>query len=150
MSGPARGYSWPPFEAGNFAAKRHGATSPRVVAPVAAELAEALIEAAPWCSGAAFSAEVESWSWAEARCRLLRVWLDERGFLDEDGVPRPALAELHRAESAAARGRQQLGLSPAAWAKLLSAFSTAGADAEGVLEHLTAQGRKVLEARGSE
>ena len=34
--GPARGYSWPPFEVGNEAAVRHGATSERHIRPIAA------------------------------------------------------------------------------------------------------------------
>jgi len=45
--GAARGYSWPPFEAGNTAAMRSGAYSPRVAGPLAeVKLGELL--AADW------------------------------------------------------------------------------------------------------
>src|SRR5215207_2064540 len=45
--GPARGYSWPAFEVGNWAGLRHGAVSPRRVDPLAAELVEGLLERRP-------------------------------------------------------------------------------------------------------
>ena len=40
--GPARGYSWPPFEEGNQVALRHGAYSEIALAPRAAELREVI------------------------------------------------------------------------------------------------------------
>lgn len=45
--GPARGYSWAPFVAQNFVAKKHGAYSPRTITPLAAEIANAVCEARP-------------------------------------------------------------------------------------------------------
>jgi hypothetical protein len=33
--GPARGYSWPPFEPGNTASLKHGLSSERRIAPLA-------------------------------------------------------------------------------------------------------------------
>ena len=62
MSG-ARGYSWPPFEPGNGAAVRHGATSARRVQPLGDELARQCREVAPWVGVPAFAATVADWSW---------------------------------------------------------------------------------------
>jgi hypothetical protein len=62
MSG-ARGYSWPPFEPGNGAAIKHGATSRRRVQPLADELARQCREVAPWVGVPAFAATVADWSW---------------------------------------------------------------------------------------
>jgi hypothetical protein len=119
-----RGYSWLPFQPGHTLTLTHGARSPRSVAPIAHALAGELLDVAPWCAQPAFSAEVEAWAWAEARCRLLRAWLDEHALLDDDDEPRAALNELHRAEARAESGRNRLGLNPAAWSKLLASLAS--------------------------
>jgi hypothetical protein len=42
---PARGYTWPPFEPGNLAAKTHGMASARIVGPGASEALENILQA---------------------------------------------------------------------------------------------------------
>lgn len=150
MGEQARGYSWPAFPPGHTLSMRHGARSARTVRPIAEAVAAQLVEVAPWCARPAFHAEVEAWAWQEARCRLLREWLDEVGLLDDEGVPRPACSELARAESAAARGREALGLNPRAWAKLFQAFSGAAVDTEADLAELRRVGREALALRAAE
>ena len=146
MGEPARGYSWAPFEVGNGAALKHGARSPRMIRPVAEQLLREVAAVAPWAARPPFAAELDAWAWNEARARLLRAWLDEHGVLDHDDAPRPALAELHRAETAAAKCRDRLGLNPLAWARLLAGVEQVG-DVGGHLEGLRAEGRAMLEAR---
>lgn len=148
MGERARGYAWPPFEAGNTAALTHGARSPRMVRPIAERLMVDAVEVAPWVARPAFGPELEAWAWHEARACLLRTWLDEHGLLDDDDVPRAALGELQRAENAAAKARDRLGLNPLAWARLRAAVEQAGGRED--LEDLDAEGRAILEIRGRE
>ena len=148
---PPRDYSWAPFEPGNEAALTHGASSPRHVAPLAALIAQELVEVVPWVTSPAFAAELQAWAWAEAEVRLLRAWLDEHGILSDpdpaEALPRPALAALHRAETRAAKARTRLGLNPVAWARLLVDFSKAEGPAGATHQALQEEGRRILEAR---
>lgn len=143
--------AWPPFEPGNQAALRHGASSPRRVAPIAAELADAIVEAAPWCGHAAFLPEVEAFAWATAQARLLRGWLDEHALID--GTTHEAragvLQELHRCETRAAKTRQALGLNPVAWAKVLGGYREVEGPASDMTKSVEAVGREILEARAA-
>jgi len=145
---PARGYSWPAATAGNKIALKHGARSPRVVGPIVDALVVELAAVAPWTARPAFAAEVNAWAHAEARCQVLRHWADEHGVLSDEGLA--AAGELARAEVRASTARDRLGLSPLALAKLLGAFATAsstGADDDGALDLLKAEGRRIIEAR---
>jgi hypothetical protein len=126
--GPARGYSWPPFQPGNLAALRHGARSPRILAPIADQLAAGLAQVAPWTSAASFQGTLASWSWAEAQAVVLRAYLDEHGLVDNDGQPRPAAGMLERVEARLAGLRGQLGLTPLALGKLLATLSQVDGD----------------------
>jgi len=121
--GPARGYSWPPFEPENTAALKHGARSPRVLQPIAEQLAAGLAQVAPWTSAASFQGAVASWGWAEAQAVVLRAYLEEHGLIDDDGQPRPAAGMLERVEGRLAGLRAQLGLTPLALGKLLATLS---------------------------
>jgi hypothetical protein len=143
--GPARGYSWAPFEPGHTVSLRHGAWSPRSIAPVAAELEEGLHATAPWTTGSAFTAARSSWSWTEAQCVLLRAWLDEVGLLDpETFEPRPASVLLNRLETRAMKLRAQLGLDPLSLTKLLAGLSSVNpAAAAGGLDALVAAGAQI-------
>lgn len=143
--GPARGYSWAPFEPGHTITLRHGAWSSRSVSPVAAQLEQGLHETAPWTAGAAFTATRSSWAWTEAQCVLLRAYLDEHGILDaETHEPRPASALLDRLENRAAKLRAELGLTPLALTKLLAGLSTVNPRAaEGGLDALIAAGAQI-------
>jgi hypothetical protein len=127
--GPRRGYSWPPFESGNWVGLRHGATSPRVLRPIAEQLAAGLAEVAPWTSAASFAGVTASWAWGEAQAAVLRAYLDERGLVvDDDGQPRPAAAMLERVEGRLAGLRAQLGLTPLSLGKLLATLSQVDGD----------------------
>ncbi len=144
--GPARDYSWPPFEKGNTAAATHGAGSDKSVVPLAAELVDRLVVVAPWCAKDAFAAEVEAWSRAEARVRLIEDYVDKVGGpLDGHGEPLPCTGLLLTSERVAARSRDALGLNPAAWAKLAAVADRV--DHVEVLDELRQVGRAALEAR---
>jgi hypothetical protein len=107
---------------------KHGATSPRVLQPVADRLAEGLGEVAPWTSAAAFAGSVASWAHAEAQAYLLRQYVDERGVLDEDGQPRPAAGMLERVELRLVGLRDRLGLTPLALGRLLATLTQVDGD----------------------
>lgn len=137
----------PPWEPGNTAALTHGADSKRTVAPLADEIAAELLAVAPWCAVPAFMPEVRAWAWEEARVRLLQAWVNEYGLLDDRSEG--ALGQLERAQGRAARLRQNLGLNPVAWSKVLAHAATAkAAGVEGaaeVVEQLAAVGRELTE-----
>jgi hypothetical protein len=143
--GPARGYKWDQFEAGNTAAQKHGAWSERTVSPIAADLEQGLHATAPWTTGAAFTPTRSAWCWTEGQCIVLRRYLDEVGILDPDThEPRPASALLDRLENRAAKLRTELGLTPLALTKLLSGLSSVNpAAAQGGLDALVAAGAQI-------
>jgi hypothetical protein len=141
--------SRPPFEPGNLAALRHGATTTRLVAPIAEQYREALPRVAPWTERPAFDGAVASLAWIEAQLALVRHYLDEVGPLDEDGKPRPATALADRLEARAGTLRGELGLTPQSLAKLLASLASvaATARAEDAVEALKAEGRAIVQAR---
>jgi hypothetical protein len=151
---PARGYSWPPFEAGNEAGLKHGAASARRISPVAETLRAQVEQAAPWTAAAPFARVLESWAWTEARCTLYRQWFDERGLSDQDGQPLPGLVEWDRCERRAATLRDQLGLTPASLVGILARVAATTPEAmAGSLDRLRAAGaaiRAAAEARALE
>lgn len=146
---PARGYSWPPFERGHTLSLRHGAFSSRQVQPMADAFTAELRATAAWASSPAFRGTVESWAWAESQAHLLRKYLDDQGHLDAEGEELPAVRTLDRVEGRLAKLRDQLGLTPAALAKLLAtaaAVATATGDHQS-LPALQAEGRRILDSR---
>lgn len=146
MTTPARNYSWPPFTEGNTVAMRHGARSPRHVQPIADALLAEISDVAPWAMRPAFAGEVAAWAHAEARCRLLRAWIDEHGLLSAEGLK--AADSLDRAERRAANARQQLGLTPMALSRIMATLrSSAGNDPDASEDAIFAEGRAVLDAR---
>jgi hypothetical protein len=149
MTGPARGYSWPAFKDDNTVSLRHGAHSPRVLRPIADELARELVRVAPWTASPAYASELQAWAWSEARCRVLRAYEDEHGLLSDEGAS--AAGELHRAETRAASARANLGIGgPLALARVLGALSTTTGDSgEDSLEQLRAEGRRIVEANAT-
>jgi hypothetical protein len=119
-AGPARGYSWPPFEKGNTAAVRSGFwASPLLrehdreeVAEIEASLRELMPVYAP-----AFAPMVE-----QAACRL---WRQRRAYRDlsenglvRDGQPAPLLVDLAKLERQIARDLVELGMTPRSGAAL--------------------------------
>jgi len=144
--GPARGYSWEPFRAGNEVRLRHGARSERRVDPVAAELVEALLADRP--DLAAYPEAVWGWARAEARCLLFADWHAEVGFLTDDGQVLGG-GRVREYEVLAANLRARLGLDPVSDVQLQKARAEAVhlvVDLEGVRE----RGRAVLERRHAE
>jgi hypothetical protein len=134
----------PPFESGNTAALKHGATSPRLVAPLAETLAAEIAEVAPWTSQCAFRGAVESLAWTWAQATVLRAWMNENGALDAKGRPRPAVALSERLEGRICQLRASLGMTPTAWSKLVATMgSTDVESAAAALEQLRSIGREL-------
>jgi hypothetical protein len=146
-------YRWPPFEPGNMANLRHGATSPRKVAPIAAEIQAHILKEAPWCDQPAFAGALRSLAWTEAQIVLVTEFLDEHGVLRDPGVdelepqPREATRLLRDLENRALKLRNALGLTPIAMSKMLLTLRGVVDDADDGLAALKAQGRAMLLAR---
>jgi hypothetical protein len=114
----ARGYSWPPFEKGNQVGLRHGAWSPAIVEPLAAEIIDAVRPTVSWWT-AADEPAVHSWARTEARIQRITQWLEQRGSeLDEDGEAVGAANMLTRLEKQAESLRSKLGLDPLSRSRL--------------------------------
>ncbi len=143
MGTPARGYTWPPFQAENRAGLLHGAHSPREVDPVAAELVAGLLDDLPHLAW--YPETVSAWARAEARCILVARWQAEQGLLDDEGNVRGGkyVAQFERLASDL-RGR--LGLDPRSEAELLRDQTTAARQVVD-LDALRARGRAALDAR---
>ncbi len=149
-SGPghtARGYSWPPFEAGHWKSLKHGAESPRKIRPIAEAIEAGLVDQATWTDRPAFQSARTSWAWVEAQLVVLRVWIDEHGELDATSERAVVLAE--KLEGRASKLRAELGLTPQSLAKLLhslAAVAATGGDSQG-LAAVKAEGQAIVEAR---
>jgi hypothetical protein len=138
--------SRPPFLPGNLAGLKSGAESERTIAPVAGELADWLVAEHPDLDVPRYALSVAAWAHAEARCALLRLYLDARGVVGDDGEPRERiLRELRAEERRASEERARLGLSPVDHARLEKQRAEA---VRGVadLSGIKAEGRKALEA----
>jgi hypothetical protein len=142
--GPRRDYAWPPFEAGNRAAEKHGAYSERRITPLAEQASSELVEAAPWLNAPAFASAVLAWSRVEAQVALVGAWLAETGPLDSDGKPRSAAEFLVRLERLAADLRGRLGLDPASRARIERDLAAGVRDLD--LTSQLAEGRRLREA----
>lgn len=82
MPKPARGYSWPPFEKDHTLSLRHGANSPRVVEPLAAEchayIEEVIAaESLTFLQAPSFSMAKDNLAWSWAQVLKLRKWVLE-------------------------------------------------------------------------
>jgi hypothetical protein len=150
---PARGYSWPPFEAGNTAALKHGASSPRKIRPIAEEIRATLLAEAPWIDRPGFAGAVRSLCWTEAQIVLLTEWLNEHGVLRDPGVdelepqPRAATRLLRDLENRAEKLRSSLALTPTSMAKMLGTLRAVVEDSDDGLAALKREGRAMLRAR---
>jgi hypothetical protein len=141
-----RGYSWPQAEPGNTLAVKHGATSPRQVEPLAAELVATTLAAAPFLAEPSFQPAVQAWARAEARCALLATYFDEHGLLDAQGNPRPATKLMTSLESLALKLRTRLGLDAASRAGIESSL-TSTAVSRAALETALSAGQAILRER---
>jgi hypothetical protein len=130
----------PPFQPGHTLSVRHGAHSPRIVAPLARELYEEYAAAYP--DLAAYPAALAALAKADAHALKIEEYLEEHGLADGDGNLRnDAIRHLRGFRLDQHRARESLGLTPASEAKLLSvrAEATKGAfDVEGARERATA------------
>ena len=171
--GPARGYSWPPFEAGNSASLAHGARSPRKVAALAEQIesqARASESWPKWLDDPSYEPAVRSWAWAESVCQLLREYLaeldvgamlTERASEDVDEqrtkgrTRRRTSAQRHhsalemsrRWESIAAGRRKDIGLDPISRAKLGRDVAI-GTAVAGQLDRLRGVGSELVDRFG--
>jgi hypothetical protein len=122
--GPARGYTWPPFQSGNRVAVRHGAFSSAIVSEKAAEIRTQLIAMCPWLRDAD-ALTIDSLCRSEARSRMLHDYVmtmaAEQG---PEAVPPYLWAATSRAETNALRCTDRLGLNPLARSKLTSQFQS--------------------------
>ncbi|HSH61278.1 MAG TPA: hypothetical protein VK988_16880 [Acidimicrobiales bacterium] len=140
MGQPARNYSWPTAERGNFIALRHGARSRRIYEPIAADLAAGLLEERPDLD--AYPDALAQWAEAEARAELLRKWVAEQGMFDADQAPRSGVLTWVRVfENQAQEARKTLGLDPRSHAELVKVRAEATTQTVDI-ETLMARGRE--------
>ena len=116
--GPARGYSWPPFEKGHELSVKHGTRSERLVAARAAEIREQLLEAHEFLAQAIFTEALERYCRLEARARMLDSYIVD--LVEEKGVetvPKTLWDSATRVDMAAAKAGQDCGLDPSGFAR---------------------------------
>jgi hypothetical protein len=158
------------FADGNVVPLQHGVYSERKVGPLAAEIEAAARASGSWPAylrDASFLPAIRSWAHAEACAELLRRFLaemDVESMLSSEETTQElnegrhrvsrtkrmasALAESARWESIAAGRRSELGLTPAARARLTRDDVTArSVAAHSAVEELAAAGRAALQAR---
>lgn len=162
---PARGYSWPPFEAGNTAAVKHGIHSERAVVPLAeAILAEQRADPSwpEFLNRPVYAAAVSAWARAEAMVQLYteyiarqtpEAWSTEFTEGEEDVTgdgtkggdssrrsrarkTGPSLDQWRKLEAHASMLRTKLGLDPLARARLGRDAASAQADMAQVMAQL--------------
>jgi hypothetical protein len=175
--GSARGYSWPPFAAGNTAALVHGARSERSVAPLAEKIAAGLLTHAScpdYLQEPAYAPVVAAWSRAEAVTQLLWQYLDgmdaetaltetiageedethgEGGSITRRSASKrvmSVLGELHRSETRAMNLRGRLGLDPLSRAKIAKDIGLAQRASDDALDRLGETGKAIRERRAAE
>lgn len=142
MTDDVKPWQRPAFEVGNTAGQRHGAYSTELVREDAAQmLADLQAKGAPWLN-TVDGPELQAWLNAEAALRRVQAYLEEHGWLDDKGKPRPASELWSRLDRAAARARASLGFNPSARAALGRDTATARA--------LSAQADEDLRRAGAE
>lgn len=137
----------PPFPPGNAVSVRHGAKSDAVVLPLAdAKLVE-LRERAPWILDVVDADGLRAYLVTEARCDLLRAYVNENGLLDGKGKPTGAAEFLLRCERSATDLRSRLGLDPLSRGRLGRDVAVAHAVADSAVRATAEAGRKIREQR---
>jgi hypothetical protein len=138
-SGPARGYSRPPFEPGNEAAVRSGFwVDPKLRPEHRAELEEiraVIVEQLPY--DGPFGLAVDQLAQRVWRQRRALRDLDEHGLI-RDGKPAPILDHLTKLENAIMRDLEALGLTPRSASELIERARQADPFA-GLRTHLAAK-----------
>lgn len=117
QGGPARRYSWPPFEKGNTAGKRHGGYALVSLEPRALALADEIRELVPARSDAD-EISIRLLALALAQVEAASTWLAEHGLVDEHGNARSLLRHLGTMMNTAARIADRLGMTPTSRAQL--------------------------------
>jgi hypothetical protein len=141
-NGPARGYSWPPFEPGNLKALRHGANSPRLIAEKAREVHAALLDVAPYLAEPKFLPAVNRYLQAAAREALLHDHVSRVSAGQGPGaVPSRTWEQATAAARLAAKLATDLGLDPIGHARI-RALSVNAEAVEMTLGDLMAEGRR--------
>jgi hypothetical protein len=85
--------------------------SPRVISPLAEELASWLTSTYPDLAAPRYAPSVRAWAAAETRAALLELHLDRRGIVGADGEPSAVLLkELRAEERRASEERRNLWL----------------------------------------
>lgn len=161
--GEKRGYSWAPAEPGNTLAVQHGSRSPRMVDPIAAEIAEQLLslDSVAYLRAPEYAPAVLAWARVEAQIELLTAFITEQGgveqmltahgedITDEHGEPgalrrvtrsrriQSAWSALDKTEARAATLRARLGLDPLSRARLGRDVAATKVDLAQVLSQLT-------------
>ena len=116
--GPARGYSWEPFEQGNTAAIRHGANSMRMTEPVAKRIVAELrnTEGLDYLRAPRFTTALWAYARAAAKAELVLAWIDgmtpAQQFTAGRGKDSPSEL-LRQLQGRAANMGDRIGLSPA-------------------------------------
>jgi hypothetical protein len=134
---PARGYSWEPFKPGNTKAMTHGARSERCITPLAAEIANQLMQEHPRLRDPAFRGPVLEYSRLQAQVELLEKWTDDHGLIDEEtGDVRNAAQFLLKVRKQAMNVADRLGLTPLAAARLGRDNAAAAVDVTAILAQI--------------
>ncbi|HLM96762.1 MAG TPA: hypothetical protein VK283_10635 [Acidimicrobiales bacterium] len=142
-SRPARGYSWPPFEAGHTKSLVHGADSERAIEARAAELRPKLFELCPWLEEHDVIA-VARFLRVETRSLILDAYMAE--IIDQAG---PGKVPIRMWEQANATDRlagdlgSKLGLDTAGRAQLRQTVASTTA----TLEDIAQDGRRARQRR---
>jgi hypothetical protein len=155
--GPARGYSWPPFEPGNTKSLVHGAYSERVVAPRAEALMTSVLEDAEspdHVRTPMFRFTLAAWCRAET---VAGVLYEHIMSLSTEEMMTPRLAgtrspvDLWKAADAhAANLRSKLGLDPVSYARIAKDLGIASKASEDALGRLAETGKSIVERREAE
>jgi hypothetical protein len=134
--GPARGYSWAPFQAGHELSVRHGGYSAARIGERAELVAQELLELAPHLAAPEFALAVSSYAMCRARVELLSAAIEEavkaRGAIKLGARIIEAATAASREE---AQQRRTLGLDPMSLAELRAVSSVADLN-EGLLSQL--------------
>ncbi len=114
--GPARGYSWDPFVAGNTAALTHGAFSARLVLPLARQIVKDLrsTPGLEHLQAPLFADRLQAYATAEASARLIDAWVGTLTVAEQSTTARtdPPLELLRQAQTRAGNLAARIGLYP--------------------------------------
>ncbi len=141
--GPARDYSWPPFQPGHTLSLVHGVYSERTIEGRAVKVREALLEICPWLDRPEFLPAVARFVRVEARALAGDEYIAkvqaEQGF---EHVSTRLREVIDGTDRLAARLGESLGLDPLGYAKIAALAATAEVQ-QASLDDLIAEGHKI-------